>query len=182
MTAIGPVQLLAIGFGPDAEYKGQILDELEKLEGNGLIRVLDLLFVGQDLDSGELVALDYQGDDLGALVGSILGFAFTGGETDVEVVDATSAGLGRESFGLSRPQIEDVIRRTPPDVAIGMLLIEHVWARDLKRAFAEAGGVPLAEGFLSDAVLTEIAIELEAVVGILEELEAETASEPAAAG
>jgi hypothetical protein len=45
MTEIGPVQLLAIGFGPEANFEGRIMAELARLEGVGTIRILDLLFV-----------------------------------------------------------------------------------------------------------------------------------------
>src|SRR3954451_20032314 len=135
MTEIGPVQLLAIGFGPEAEYKGQILTEVERLEGYGQIRVLDLLFVGEDVDAGELVALDYQGDELGALVGALLGFPFEGAAPPIRVTPPP----GQESVGLTRADLEALIRRTPPDEGIGFLLLEHVWARGFKRAIREAG-------------------------------------------
>src|SRR3954451_11382595 len=130
MTDIGPVQMLAVGFGPDADFKGGIMDELERLEGKGLIRVLDLLFVARDAATDELVALDYQGDELGALVGAMLGFSFDGIESDPVVVTAEP---GRESVGMSRAHLEEIIGAAPPDVAIGLLMIEHVWARDLKK-------------------------------------------------
>jgi hypothetical protein len=170
MTEIGPVQLLAIGFASDAEYKGDILAELERLNGKNLIRVLDLLFVGVDAETEELVAFDYQGDALGGLVGALLGFNFEGVATESVAVKAAP---GRESVGLSRAHLEELIRKAPPEVAIGLLLIEHVWARDLKRAIRDAGGVPLAEGFLSAEALAEIGVELEAMVHILDELEHE---------
>jgi Family of unknown function (DUF6325) len=54
MTADAPVQFIAVGFGPDAEYEGRILAELEKLENSGMLHVRDLLFVLRD-ESGELV-------------------------------------------------------------------------------------------------------------------------------
>src|SRR4051794_33246053 len=108
MTEIGPVQLLAIGFGPEAEYKGQILTELERLEGNDQIRVLDLLFVGEDVDAGELVALNYQGDELGALVGALIGFSFDGAPAVL-----VNPPPGKESVGLARADLEALIRRTP---------------------------------------------------------------------
>jgi len=173
MTDIGPVQLLAIGFGPEAEYKGQIMDELERLEGKGLVRVLDLLFVGVDVDTGDLMALDYQGDDLGAVVGALLGFAFPGLD---EVTVKVEASAGRESVGITRPQLEQLLRAVPPDVAIGLVLLEHVWARDLKRAIREAGAVPLAEGFLSPEVLADIKVEVAEVARLLDELEREEAA------
>ena len=62
---IGPVQLVAIGFPPDAEFEGRIMDELERLESHETIRILDLLFVGKDAETGDLLALDYQGEESG---------------------------------------------------------------------------------------------------------------------
>jgi hypothetical protein len=49
-----PVSLIAAGFGPDAAFEGQIVAELERLEKSGAVRVVDLLFVLRDADSGEL--------------------------------------------------------------------------------------------------------------------------------
>jgi hypothetical protein len=180
MTEIGPVQLLAIAFGPEAEYQGQIMDELERLESKGFVRVLDLLFVGEDADAGQVVAFDYQGDALGGLVGLLLGFPF---ENDVNpTVMKAPAGLGEGSVGLSRPVLEDMLSKAPPDVAIGLLLIEHVWARDFKNAIRAAHGTPLFEGFLSAELLAVAQDELEETVRIFEELEAEAASSQPLAG
>src|SRR3712207_113326 len=77
---IGPVQLLAIGFDEDARFEGRIMDELANLERQETIRILDLLFVGKDAETGDLLALDYQGEELGAIVGALLGFDFEGEE------------------------------------------------------------------------------------------------------
>jgi hypothetical protein len=49
-----PVSLIAVGFGPDAIFEGQIVAELERLEETGAVRVVDLLFVLRDADSGAL--------------------------------------------------------------------------------------------------------------------------------
>jgi hypothetical protein len=168
-TTIGPIQLLAIGFGPEAEYQGQILTEFEQLEGKGVVRVLDLLFVGRDQEAGELVALNHQGDDLGGLVGALLGFGFEGDPPKT----VTRARAGHESVGLTRATLERIITSAPPNMAIGLLLVEHVWARDFKLAIREAGGLPLAEGFLSESALADIAADLEETVKLLDELEQE---------
>ena len=55
------------------------------------------------------------------------------------------------------------------------MLIEHVWARDLKRAIRDAGGFPLGEGFLTPETLADVATELLAMSEALEELETEEA-------
>jgi hypothetical protein len=170
MADIGPVQLLAIGIGPAAEYRGQVLTELDRLHGRGLIRVLDLLFVGLDDDADDLVALNHQGPELGGLVGALLGFAFEGAERD----PAGAPPLpGPATGGLTRTDLDEVVRSAPPGLAVGLLLVEHVWARDLQRAVAAAGGVPLAEGFLSALATAEVRDELAATVAILDELEGE---------
>ena len=49
-----PVSLIAAGFGPEAEFEGRIVAEIERLERTGAVRVVDLLFVHRDAASGEL--------------------------------------------------------------------------------------------------------------------------------
>ena len=73
MTEIGPVQMIAVAFGADAQLEGRIIDELAKLESERTIRILDLLFVHKDAETGDLLALDHQGESLGAIVGALLG-------------------------------------------------------------------------------------------------------------
>ena len=60
-----------------------------------------------------------------------------------------------------------------PGTSAGFLLIEHVWARDLKRAIRQTGGFPLGEGFLTPEAVAAVAVELAVLVEILDELEAE---------
>jgi hypothetical protein len=166
---IGPIELLAIGLGPEAEYNGQILVELERLEGKGLLRVLDLLFVAGDVEADELVALNYQGDELGGLVGALLGFPFEGEPPPRTItVDAPPGG---ELVGLTPGHLQDLVTKTPSDLAIGVLLIEHVWARDFKASIRHADAYPLVEGFLSSDVLADITLDLEKTVRVLDELE-----------
>jgi uncharacterized membrane protein len=172
---IGPVQLMAIGFGPGAKFEGRIMDELSKLENQKTIRILDLLFVHKDAETGDLLALDYQGEELGAIVGALLGFEFEGEEE--------SAGLTEEeekveshAFGLSLREIEAMAAALEPGSSAGFLLVEHLWARDLKRAIRQTGGIPLGEGFLTPEAVAEVAAELMAISEILEELEAEEAA------
>src|SRR5215203_4914838 len=166
---IGPVQLVTIGFPPDAEFEGRIMAELERLESHETIRILDLLFVGKDAETGDLLALDYQGEELGAIVGALLGFEFEGEQPpDMSEIEG-------HAFGLSEGDIQDIAASLHPGSSAGFLLIEHVWARDLKRAIRDAGGFPLGEGFLTPETLAEVATELLAMSEALEELEAEEA-------
>jgi uncharacterized membrane protein len=169
---IGPVQLLAIGFPPDADFEGRIMTELERLESHETIRVLDLLFVARDAETGDLLALDYQGEDLGAIVGALLGFEFE----DDGRPNGSTEGMGDHAFGLSQSEIHDIAASLDPGNSAGFVLIEHVWARDLKGAIRDAGGFPLGEGFLTPEALAEVAFELVAMSDAIEELEAEETS------
>jgi len=166
---IGPVQLLALGFDADARFEGRIMDELERLERHQTIRILDLLFVRKDAETGDLLALDYQGEELGAIVGALLGFDFEGEEP------SELSEIEGHAFGLSQREIQDIAASLKPGSSAGFLLIEHVWARDLKRAIRDAGGFPLGEGFLTPETLAEVASELLAMSEALEELETEEA-------
>ena len=174
MKEIGPVQLLAIGFGAEAKFEGAIMDELFKLENQETIRILDILFVHKDAETGDLLALDYQGEKLGAIVGALLGFEFEG--DDLPTDSAEEEKVERHIFGLSVREIEAMVASLEPGSSAGFLLVEHVWARDLKRAIRQTGGFPLGEGFLTQEAVAEVAAELVALSEILEELEAEEAA------
>jgi hypothetical protein len=95
MADIGPVQVLAVGFGPEAKLEGKILDELAKLDESGTVRVPDLLFVRHDADSGDVVALDVQGENLGAIAGALLGFEF---ESDGEGAPAPAGAVSERRW------------------------------------------------------------------------------------
>jgi uncharacterized membrane protein len=175
MTQIGPVQLLAIGFGAEAKFEGKVMDELSKLENQQTIRILDLLFVHKDEATGDLLALDYQGEELGAIVGALLGFEF---ETDGNEQPAGSqeeAAVESHAFGLSLREIEAMAASLEPGSSAGFLLVEHLWARDLKRAIRQTGGFPLGEGFLTPETVAVVAAELVALSEAFDEIEAEEA-------
>ena len=167
---IGPVQLVVIGFPLGAELEGRIMAELERLERHETIRILDLLFVGKDAETGDLLALDYQGEDLGAIVGALLGFEFDG-----EQPDGTTEDIQGHAFGLSQTEMQEMAASLKPGDSAGFLLVEHVWARDLKSAIRDAGGFPLGDGFLTPEALAAVGTELVAISEAIEELETEEA-------
>src|SRR5215204_1034269 len=118
---IGPVQLVAIGFSPDAEFEGRIMDELERLESHETIRILDLLFVGKDAETGDLLALDYQGEELGAIVGALLGFEFED-EQQQPPGSAEEQKVESHAFGLSLREIEGMAASLERGRSAGFLL------------------------------------------------------------
>ena len=157
MTEIGPVQLLNIGFEPGANFEGRIAEELARLESDRTIRVLDLLFIGRDTDSNEIVVLEHQEESMGAIVGALLGLQIDG-EQEQE-----------HSFGFSEAEIEQMGAGLDPGGAAGLMLIEHVWARDLKRAVRDAGGRMLSQDFLTPETVAAAEPELAAMSAAIEQ-------------
>ncbi len=74
--AIGPVEYMILGF-PGNRFNGEIAPELGRLIDNGLIRILDLVFITRDADS-DLEAVDFEHCDdaapFHALDGAVGGF------------------------------------------------------------------------------------------------------------
>jgi hypothetical protein len=157
MSEIGPVQLLNIGFEPGANFEGRIADELARLESDRTLRVLDLLFIGRDTDSNEIVVLEHQEESMGAIVGALLGLRLDG-EQEQE-----------HSFGFSEAEIEQMGAGLDPGGAAGLMLIEHVWARDLKRAVRDAGGRMLSQDFLTPETVAAAEPELAAMSAAIEQ-------------
>ncbi|MDA0166298.1 DUF6325 family protein [Solirubrobacter ginsenosidimutans] len=135
MTSIGPVQFIAVGFPGNATYEGRIITEIEAIEASGSLRVLDVLFVRKDPSTGELQTMDIQSEELRALAGTL-------------------------TLGVSRREIEGVGDELEPGQAAGMILVEHVWARDLAEAIESTGGGVLAQGLLGPEDLQAIVTEL----------------------
>lgn len=166
---IGPVQMLVVGFGPDAEYRGAILDELEDLTTRGLIRVIDMQFV-MKTPEGDVLAMedsgltDEEAIEFGAIIGSLIGYG-RGGEEGAEVGAVAGAIAAAENaYGLTVADIAEIADGLEPGEAVGMLLFEHVWAAKLKHALRSTGGVPIAQGFLTPEALFMVGREVEAVI------------------
>ena len=172
MPEIGPVQLISIGFEPNANFEGRIVDELAKLESHRTIRILDLLFIARDTDSDEIVVVEHQGtESMGGIVGALLGFEFegdAGGSADRPRPD-------EHSFGFTQEDIKQMGAGLEPGGSAGLMLIEHVWARGLRRAVRDAGGRMLGEGFLTPETIKAVEPELAAISEAIEKAEKEAA-------
>jgi len=82
MMAIGPVQLIVLGFNhPD--FHGEIIEELERLHDSGTVRVIDALAVYKDAN-GELEAehlsnlTQEEAVEVGSKIGALIGLGFEG--------------------------------------------------------------------------------------------------------
>jgi hypothetical protein len=83
-TAIGPVQLLVLGFN-QPDFHGEIREELDRLRDNDLVRVIDALALAKDAD-GNVATLHQsqlsndEQEAFGALVGGLIGLGAAGEE------------------------------------------------------------------------------------------------------
>jgi uncharacterized membrane protein len=160
--AIGPVQLLVVGF-KHPDFQGEIREELDRLRDNDLVRVIDALAVRKDAD-GNAEALhtsQLSGDEqaaFGALVGGLIGLG-AAGEEGFEIGAERGAEAVAERGGvLSDETAWDVLEEIPPDSAGLLVLLEHRWAIGLRDAIARAGGFRLASEFISPLDLIAIGL------------------------
>jgi uncharacterized membrane protein len=160
--AIGPVQLLVIGFD-HPEFHGEIIEELEKLRESDTVLVIDALAVHKDA-AGEIEVLHLsnlsrdEAIELGSKVGALIGLGIEG-EEGMEAGAEAGAIAGAEGLEVfSDEDAWDVIEEIPNDSAAALLLIEHHWAVPLRDAIARAGGFRISDGFISPLDLIEIGL------------------------
>jgi uncharacterized membrane protein len=160
--AIGPVQLLVLGFR-HPNFHGEIIAELERLRASDTVRVIDALAVYKDAD-GELEAehlsnlTEVEAIELGSKVGALIGLGFAG-EVGAAAGAQYGAAAAEEGVAvLGDAGTWDVLADIPPDTAAALILIEHHWAVPLRDAIARAGGFRLADGFISPLDLIGIGL------------------------
>jgi uncharacterized membrane protein len=161
--AIGPVQLIVLGFrNPD--FHGEIIDELERLRENGMVRVIDSLVVYKDPD-GE-VEVEHLSNlsqeeavELGTKVGALIGLGIEGEEGMEAGAELGAEKAGTEGINVFDGAEEwDVLDDIPNDSAAALLLLEHHWAVPLRDAVARAGGFRISDGFISPLDLVEVGL------------------------
>ena len=186
--AIGPVQLLAIGFA-SPDFEGEALDELARLRESNAVRVIDALVVYKDADGDLAVA---QGGNLsqdesvefGAKVGALIGLGAAGEEGFAEGAEL-GAMAGEDGIQIfSDDTALDLIEALPNDSAVALVLIEHHWAVPLRDAVLRAGGFNLASRFIQPGDLVELGLvaadEVEQLAALEDIAAADTGAEGAA--
>jgi uncharacterized membrane protein len=160
--AIGPVQLLVVGFR-QPDFHGEIRAELDRLRDNDLVRVIDALAVRKDADGSVDVLHESQlsGDEqaaFGALVGGLIGLGAAGQEGFEIGAERGAEAVAERGGVLSDDTAWDVLEEIPPDSAGLLILLEHRWAIPLRDAIARAGGIRLASEFISPLDLIAIGL------------------------
>jgi hypothetical protein len=155
-------QLLVYGFAPDADFEGQLVGALERIESGGALRILDALFVGRDPETAELVAVDLAGEGAGGRVASLLGFRLDPAERR----RTTQRVLSAESGGVPGETLRELGEALEPGAAVAAVLVEHAWARALQEGVSRMGGRPLASEFVDAKGMAELAPRLRAAMSV----------------
>ena len=119
----GPIDYIIVGFEGN-NFKGEILNELKKAIDNGTIAILDLALIVKDkagnVESIELSSLD--------------------SEIIKQITNNKSGVL------ISDEDIEETGELLENNTSAGLLIIEQLWAKGLKKAILNTNGVLVAEG------------------------------------
>jgi uncharacterized membrane protein len=166
--AVGPVQVIFFGFDEIHQFRGEVLDELARLRGQGLIRLIDL-YLAVKTQTGKIVTkqmndlTEAESVEFGQVIGKLMGLSDQPkGEVSAAAMEQTLAA-SFQSIGFDYQAIQEAVHALPPGKAFGVLMLEHTWAVPLRDAIRRAGGVPLAQGFLTQEALMMVGEELQAV-------------------
>jgi uncharacterized membrane protein len=160
---MGPVQILMIGYGAGAEFKGEALDELRRLREHDVVRVVDLLMVHKNEDGTiekREIADDGELGALGAFAGALIGFGAAGEEgAEVGAVAGAEAALEEGSL-FDDTEVWYLADAIPAGMTAAIAVIEHRWAVPLRDAIARSGGVALADEWLHPQDLLAVGAEI----------------------
>lgn len=125
---LGPIDYIVVGFAGN-NFDGSALRALADATDQEIIRVLDLVFIMKDAE-GTIVEGEFEDQSQEVLE--------TLKELNYSYEDAQPL--------LSDNDVAKIGEQMAPDTAACVLVIEQLWAKDLKRALIDANGFLVAEG------------------------------------
>lgn len=141
--ALGPIEVLVVGF-PENRFTGEIIPELERLTENGTISVVDGILARKDED-GSITLVEFE-------------------ELGLDEDAARFAGLLNQIESLvSDEDVEELTAGLAPNSSAAILVFEHTWAKPLRDAVVDSGGVLAAQFRVPGAVVDQLMGELEAM-------------------
>ncbi len=139
---LGPIDYIVVGFKGN-NFDGSVLKELEKASESGAIRVVDLLFIIKDADGNIAMAeIEDQDEELKEVAKLI------GHEGDLPL--------------LSEDDVKKLGDKMPNDTSAGVLVIEQLWAKGLKKALLDLNAELLDEGRLHTENVEAAVAEIQA--------------------
>jgi DNA-binding NarL/FixJ family response regulator len=142
MTA--PLQLIGLTFPLDVDVESRLLAEVDRIQGRGVVRVLDMVLMARGRD-GVLEELEIgDTEDFGSLL-------------------ASGDGAAGEPAGSGVAAVQALADSLEPGSAVALLLVEHLWAGPLVDAVSAAGGALISDDFLTGDVSLAVGAEVAAV-------------------
>ena len=137
-STIGPIQLIAVGFEPGVGFVGTIVEEIDRLQGHGVLRLVDLVVLTMG-DDGSLTRVEIADEDFGDLL-------IADAQLDPAGVFAMFEGRGVHVLQSERAQA--LAESLVPGSGLALILVDPRWARSLLDSIADRRGVGLSEGFI----------------------------------
>ncbi len=131
----GPVDYIVVGFEGN-KFNGEILSALQKSISDEVINVLDLAVITKN-EKGEVAILDIEN------LGDEISLSF-----------ASSNGIKGDLIG--DDDIDEVGDLLENNTSAGLLIFEHLWAKDFKKALMNANGVLVSEGRIHPDAVNEL--------------------------
>ena len=131
----GPIDFIVVGFEGN-KFDGSIIESLSDAVEKETIRVLTLALIQKDND-GAVTMIDV---------------ADLGNEFIMNIASSTP----RANDVVAQDDINEVSDLLENNTAAGLLIIEHLWAKPLKQAIIDAGGVLVAEGRIHPDAAAEL--------------------------
>ena len=123
---LGPIDYIVVGFDGN-NFNGSILAELSKAVDSGVIRVVDLVFIIKDADGNIAMAeIEDQHEELKEVASAI------GHVGDLPL--------------LTEDDVDKLGAAMKNDSSAGVLVIEQLWAKGLKKALIDNGAELIDEG------------------------------------
>lgn len=136
----GPIDYIIVGFEGN-KFDGSILKAVGDAIDSGAVGLVDISFVGKDSE-GTVTKLNIA--DLG----------------DEYAVDF-STKYKPEGENIQQDDIDEVSDLIENNTSAGLLIIEQLWAKPLKKALIDANGVLVAEGRIHPDAAAELSNEKE---------------------
>jgi DNA-binding NarL/FixJ family response regulator len=156
MTA--PLQLIALTFRLGADAESRVLAEVDRIEGRGVLRVLDVVFLAKGQD-GTVEGLEVgDNEDFGSMLASIAPSESQNAGRSVAVNGAASGPAGS---GMAA--VQALANSVEPGTGVAFVLVEHLWAGPLVDAVYAAGGALVSDDFLAGDASAAVAAEVAAV-------------------
>jgi len=161
--AIGPVQLLVLGF-EHPDFHGEVIEELEKLRASDTVKVIDALAVYKDA-TGQMEVMHLsnltkdEAIELGSKVAALIVLGIDGEEGMVAGAEIGAEMAAEEGIHVfSDEEAWDVLEDIPNDSAAALILLEHHWAVPLRDAILRAGGIGISDSFIHPIDLVAIGL------------------------